>query len=223
MTTVACTAAHDPGLVFQNDAGYAESTSSNLAVLGLPDVTPTYSWIGVAPLSVPLALSRQFDASIVNDTSVPLHVYSVNATSATVSASLVDPTQCADVDLDPGAACSFTVGLYPGNEEVVGTPGTIDLSAVTSSLSDSVFHQPITVTDPLPQCSDGVDNDGDGYVDFDGGASANGGVAVAAPDPQCTEPYQNNEKAACGLGAELVLVLPALRWLGGRRRSRARR
>jgi hypothetical protein len=312
VTTVACGAAPDAGLVFQNDAGYSESTSSNLAVLGLPDVTPTYSWIGVTPLSVPLALSRQFDASIVNDSSVPLHVYSVSATSATVSASMVDPTQCTEVDLDPGAACSFTVGLYPGNEEVVGTPGTIDLSAVTNSLTDSVFHQPVTVTDPLPQCSDGVDNDGDGFidfdggasmnggvpiglpdpgcanaagttesppcqdgvdndgdglvdfdggasanggvaialpdpgcgnalsptespqcqdgidndgdglVDFDGGASANGGVAVAAPDPQCTEPYQNSEKAACGLGAELVLLLPALRWLGGRRRSRAR-
>src|SRR5262249_24134174 len=100
VTRVACGAAPDPGLVFQNDTGYSASTSGSLAVLGLPEVTPTYSWTGVSSLSVPLAAYRHFDASIVNDSSVPLHVYSVSASSAAVSASLVDPTQCAEVELD---------------------------------------------------------------------------------------------------------------------------
>jgi hypothetical protein len=313
VTRVACATAPDPGLVFQNDTDYSESTSGNLALLGLPAVMPTYSWSGVSSLSVPLGLYHQFDASIVNDSSVPLHVYSVNATSVAVSAYPVDPTQCAEVDLGPGASCSFAVGVYPGNEESVGSQGTIALSAITSSLVDSVFQQPITITDPVPacsdgvdndgdglidfdggasvnggvpiglpdpgcadaagttesppcqdgydddgdglvdfdggasanggvpvalpdpgcknalsptespQCQDGIDNDGDGLVDFDGGASANGGVAVAAPDPQCTAPYLNSERAACGLGAELVLAVPLLRWLGGRRGGRCGR
>lgn len=36
-----------------------------------------------------------------------------------------------------------------------------------------------------PRCQDGIDSDGDGAIDFDGGASLNGGVPLAAPDPQC--------------------------------------
>jgi hypothetical protein len=36
-----------------------------------------------------------------------------------------------------------------------------------------------------PRCQDGIDTDGDGAIDFDGGASLNGGVPIAAPDPQC--------------------------------------
>ena len=266
VTRVACAAAPDPGSVFQNDTGYSESTSGNVAVLGLPAVTPTYSWTGVSSLSVPLASYHQFEASIVNDSSVPLHVYSVSTSSTAVSAYPVDPSACAEVDLDPGAACAFTVGVYAGNGEV--DQGTIAFSAVTNALTDSVYPQPVAITDPVPacsdgwdndgdgfidfdggasvnggvplglpdpgcrnalgttespQCQDGVDNDGDGFVDFDGGASANGGVAVAAPDPQCTAAYLNSEaRAACGLGAELVLALPLLTWLRGWRPRRAR-
>jgi hypothetical protein len=259
-------AAPDPGLVFGNATGYSEFTSGNRGVLGLPDVTPTYSWTGVNALSVPLGVYQEFDASIVNDSPVPLHVYSVTATSTAVSAYPVDPTQCAEVDLDPGASCAFTIGVYAGNEEF--SQGTIALSAVTSSVTDSVFQQAVSITDPpppLPACSDGIDNDGDGLVDFDGGASANGGVpiglpdpgcaaaasttespqcqdgidndgdgnidfdggasanygvALAAADPQCTAPSHNDESraAACGLGAELVLVLPLISLVASRRR-----
>ena len=265
VTRVTCgAAAPDPGLVFQNDTGYSESTSGNLAVLGLPAVTPTYSWTGVSSLSVPLASYRQFEASIVNAGSVVLHVYGVSTSSTAVSASLVDPAACAEVDLDPGAACAFAVGVYAGNEEVVDTGGTIAFTAVTSSLTDSVYQQPVAITDPVPACSDGWDDDGDGLIDFDGGASVNGGVPLglpdpgcknaqsttespqcqngsdddgdglvdfdggasvngdvpfADPDPQCTQPFQNNEaRAGCGLGAELVGAVPLLAWLGGRRR-----
>jgi len=78
-----------------------------------------------------------------------------------------------------------------------------------------------------PQCNDGVDNDGDGKIDFDGGASLDldhdGHIdarfnpatpAVGAPDPQCTIASRNKEAAGgCGLGAELVFLLPLLaRW-----------
>ena len=52
-------------------------------------------------------------------------------------------------------------------------------------------------------CQDGLDNDGDGFVDFDGGASDNGGVPLTAADPQCVgKPWQDKEAPnRCGLGA----------------------
>jgi len=73
-----------------------------------------------------------------------------------------------------------------------------------------------------PACQDGIDNEGDGRIDFDGGASANGGVAIGAPDPACTTPYRTSEKARpmCGFGAELAFALPLVGWLGARTRRR---
>jgi hypothetical protein len=71
-----------------------------------------------------------------------------------------------------------------------------------------------------PQCQDGLDNDGDGKIDFDGGVSANHGVALAAPDPQCGAAWHDREKqsSSCGLGAELALVMPLLAFVASRRR-----
>ena len=51
----------------------------------------------------------------------------------------------------------------------------------------------------------------------DGGLSALGSV-IAAPDPQCDAAWRTTERRACGLGAELALLLGALRVL--RRRAR---
>jgi len=89
-------------------------------------------------------------------------------------------------------------------------------------------------------CSDGVDNDGDGLADFpaDPGCAAAGAPredpecddgldddrdgAVDLADPDCAAPDDDAEAASaalafCGLGPELVLVLPALAWLRARR------
>lgn len=57
-----------------------------------------------------------------------------------------------------------------------------------------------------PACDDGRDNDGDGLIDFD--------------DVACTVSWPYNE--SCGLGAELVLVMPMLGWLGRRGRGTGR-
>jgi hypothetical protein len=57
-----------------------------------------------------------------------------------------------------------------------------------------------------PACQDGRDNDGQIGIDFDGGAAANGGVALDVPDPQCTAPWRTERRSACGLGAELVIL-----------------
>lgn len=58
-----------------------------------------------------------------------------------------------------------------------------------------------------PACQDGVDNDGQPGVDFDGGASIHG-TAIGPVDPQCAgRPYRDLEAAsACGLGAELAAL-----------------
>ncbi len=72
--------------------------------------------------------------------------------------------------------------------------------------------------DESPRCQDGIDNDGDGRIDFDGGASANHGVALAPADSHCATGSGNTENVACGLGAELLVTLPLLQWLRGRRR-----
>ena len=71
-------------------------------------------------------------------------------------------------------------------------------------------------TVPAPACSDDIDNDGDGGIDF------NGGPGIATPDPQCAVAYRNKEtpnpSGGCGLGAELALVMPLLGLAASRRR-----
>jgi hypothetical protein len=58
-----------------------------------------------------------------------------------------------------------------------------------------------------PACQDGIDNDGDGLVDF--------------ADPKCSSEWPYWEKPrhpSCGLGAELGMIVPPLTWLHRRRR-----
>lgn len=66
---------------------------------------------------------------------------------------------------------------------------------------------------PWPDCSDGVDNDHDGQIDWDG-------AGVGPPDANCHgNPEGTLEAPVCGLGAELVLLAPVLRRLRRRRRD----
>jgi cysteine-rich repeat protein len=62
-----------------------------------------------------------------------------------------------------------------------------------------------------PRCDDGIDNDADGKADWDG-------AGLGSPDPQCTVAWGDAEQASsCGIGAELVLAVAALRLLRRRR------
>ena len=75
-----------------------------------------------------------------------------------------------------------------------------------------------------PQCQDGIDNDLQPGIDFDGGASVNGGVPLAVADPQCTTPTIASEGIAsggCGIGPELALLLPLFGFARARRRRLA--
>jgi sugar lactone lactonase YvrE len=82
---------------------------------------------------------------------------------------------------------------------------------------------------PYPRCSNGLDDDGDGAIDFDGGALA--GLPPArrtSPDSQCIvngvgDPLHDREEPppiACGLGWEVAPFVALVR-AAFRRRRRA--
>jgi hypothetical protein len=93
-----------------------------------------------------------------------------------------------------------------------------------------------TATTESTECQDGLANDDDGRIDFDGGQSIHGacsggvcpsGVSdvdsngVADPDPHCVNrPWRRSEVVSCGLGAELLGLVPLL---GALQRARSRR
>jgi formylglycine-generating enzyme required for sulfatase activity len=66
------------------------------------------------------------------------------------------------------------------------------------------------------ECGDGIDNDGDGKIDHDAGLAVNGVADPNGPDPQCPTPWDDREAPGgagrCGLGFELILLLPPLIW-----------
>ena len=77
-------------------------------------------------------------------------------------------------------------------------------------------------TTEMPECQDGIDNDGQIGTDFDGGESVlgAGNGDPDGPDPHCVDkPWRDREAAyprrsyPCGLGIELALLLPLLIWL----------
>jgi len=106
-------------------------------------------------------------------------------------------------------ACSDPDGVFSCSGPVPdGSP--ID----TSSLGSHVFT--VAAQDSLgnaaslthtyqvaTECSDGSDDDGDGLIDFDGGASANHGVPLGLPDPGCLDASSNStESPACQNGID---------------------
>ena len=138
---VACTGA-DPSLVFTTDTGYSEASVSGRAVLTLPDVTPTASWTGPGTVRAQVGELTTFSAAIVNDSSVPLHVYSVSGSGIGLSSVSAD---CTEIDLAPGDACPVSVGVFPGSDELNTT--TITLTADTSSLTPSSFTQVVDIAE----------------------------------------------------------------------------
>jgi hypothetical protein len=126
----------------------------------------------------------------------------------------VDDDDDGDVDLDDFQCKSLLdPSEFPVCSDGVDNDGDgyVDYPADPGCRDETGFEQ--------SKCQDGIDNDGDGGLDFDGGASRNGGVPIGPADPTCAEGWYYGESSACGLGAELVLVLAALwRW---RRRATA--
>jgi N,N-dimethylformamidase beta subunit-like, C-terminal len=124
---------------------------------------------------------------------------------------VANPDQ-ADANLDgTGDACEAACsnGLDDDGDGFVDYP------------ADPGCRHPTSVSEST-ECQDGIDNDHEQGIDFDGGASLNGGVPLDVPDPQCGAAWKNSEwpPPACGLGFELVLLAPLLARL--RRNGRTR-
>ncbi len=125
----------------------------------------------------------------------------------------VTPTDVAAV---PGA-----VGQRLGIRIIGDAAGTVSFDAlqVTAARTGDALESLATfcaAAAVAPGCDDGLDNDGDGRIDWDGGPGS------GSPDADCVSAADDTEQRAaafCGLGPELALVLPLLGAL--RRRSRA--
>jgi uncharacterized repeat protein (TIGR03806 family) len=114
--------------------------------------------------------------------------------------------------------------------EVAGCSNGIDDDG--DGLTDSPFdvgcEGPWAVSE-RSTCEDGHDNDGNGRMDWDGGASRNGGVPRLAPEPLCVAaPHANRESTSpfsmggCGMGPELAGLLALLSAVRRARRRPAR-
>jgi len=92
-----------------------------------------------------------------------------------------------------------------------------DFAADPMAWGDPGCATPLAASLEAPACSDGIDNDGDGLVDVEGGPFGE------PPDDICASPAQNREnpKSGCGLGPELLALLPLLAAARRRRASRS--
>lgn len=99
------------------------------------------------------------------------------------------------------------------NQILVIGPDLLESYRIDLPVADLHGRIHLAVIPERRACDDWVDNDGDGLTDLD--------------DPQCADPSGGRERArrACGLGAELALLLPALvaARRGGRRAAGGRR
>ena len=106
-------------------------------------------------------------------------------------------------------------GQAPTLRDVLGNAahaGSV-LSPLEADLLVAYLLQ-IDEEETLPQCADGVDNDGDGRIDFGGGPDGDGECIWVLDDSEVEIP-------SCGLGFEIAPILAGVGW--ARRRSRRRR
>jgi len=126
-----------------------------------------------------------------------------------------------DYPADPG--CSSAADFLETSASRVCDDGLDNDSDGFVDVPDDPGCQSPTSALENPQCQDGANNDGQTGIDFDGGASVNGGVPLDTADPQCTAAWVNREAttggAGCGIGPELAVALALLRRL----RMRGRR
>jgi len=129
------------------------------------------------------------------------------------------------------AGTLFAIGPFSGQPVDTALFANVTYAA---QLSDYAAEISDLVSQPV--CSDSLDNDGDGKIDYpadpgcedpgsmtenpacndgidndgDGKIDFDGGPGGGVPDPQCTTAWRNKETPGCGIGFELVLLAPLL-------------
>lgn len=209
----------------ESDAGDVSFEAYELGLERLAD--HVWADLGVPMIVAPISRkTRLDDACVSNAGSDAIH-------DATIAAALAHPHILLGPDTDDLVLESDCAHIHD-----VATLGDRWFEAVTAVLpacNDGLDNDGDGWTDhpedpgcrsaaqarENPSCQNGLDDDGDGAIDFDGGASAHGGVSPAAADLGCKSADQGNEGIpnACGLGVELPLVLLA----GWRRSARGNR
>jgi arylsulfatase A-like enzyme len=183
--------------------------------LGVWGGTPPFAW-RLASGTLPLGVA--FDASTGTFSGMPLAVGS-SSLQYELTGSRVLP--------QAGRPESFLDTLA-----LTVLAGDVDLDGVRDDADNCPFHANAGqadadgdgIGDACTACSDGIDNDRDGRVDFDGAASVNGGAAVVPRDPQCADASGRRETVrSCGLGFELAPAIALLFASRARRTAAARR
>jgi hypothetical protein len=163
-----------------------------------------------------------------NDSDPVGHVFVVDGASEWYASSQPDETRSLYAQWEPTRALpggSYAVRIFLTEESFHENAAPPPSGRWATVMTHDDVRFGIT---PVPACSDGIDNDQDGEIDYDGGVhfdlDGDGFVdagfnpaepAVTAPDPQCVgKPLKHRErKSRCGLGFELPLLLAPLLWL----------
>ena len=133
----------------------------------------------------------------------------------------VDPATGEQTEIASGGVLSGPTGLVIDRDGAIWVSELFDDALVRidpTTGAQTAIDLPFVVIGftmvPYPACSNGRDDDGDGRIDFDGGALAGIPVALRTEsDPQCFlfgqgQPSGKSEapRKGCGLGGELVVL-----------------
>ncbi|TSC98119.1 MAG: hypothetical protein Greene101449_975, partial [Candidatus Peregrinibacteria bacterium Greene1014_49] len=116
---------------------------------------------------------------------------------------------CTQSSLNPGQSKSFTIsftvpGTYTCNTTVVNRASVTATSPDPNASNNQSQTVSTTVTCPsTPQCQDGIDNDGDGAVDFPGDFSCGdpGDDDEGNPKSQCQDGIDNDADGVIDFGS----------------------
>jgi hypothetical protein len=174
-------------------------------------------------LSVPLAATGSYTLRVTTLLASMLATgeYTLGASRSpscvTACSNGVDDDGDGRIDHPSDAGCSYAGDLSEAPECGDGIDNDGD-GEIDYAGGDTGCFGPTSARED-PACDNGIDDDGDGSIDADG--------AGGAPDPGCnglaaaaSETSSAGSTFACGVGAELVLLLPVLAALRRRRRPR---